>query len=218
MAYALPSVDGTAANPQINLGTTSYFVVNKSCAHPEAIFKMQNLFVQKGWGGTIEDYNTYFDYTKDGTMYETFKYSFGQAWPATKNLDTHKAIVDALKNKDISKLNPEQKTNYDTAQKYRNGDVKGWGMYRVFDEGGSFRIIDQYVSGNMMKLNAFYGADTATMTTKSSALSKLELETFTKIIMGDPLDNFDKFVANAMNLGGTQIQQEVNDWYATTAK
>ncbi len=218
VSYALPSVDGTPANPQINLGTTSYYVVNKNFANPEAIFKLQSIFVQKGWDSTIEDYQLYFNLTKDGTLYETFKYSFAQAWPATKNLDIHKAIVDAVKSGDTSKLNPEQKTNYTTAQSYRNGDPKGWGMYRVFDEGGSFRIIDQYVSGNLMKMNAFYGADTATMTTKSSALSKLELETFTKIIMGDPIENFDKFVTSAMSLGGSAIQQEVNEWYAANAK
>lgn len=218
VAYAIPTATGSPAKPQINLGTTSYFVCNKNFKNPEALVKLQNMFVQKGWDGTVEDYTTYFNKTVDGTLYETFKYSFAQAWPARKNLDTHYAVVDAFKNNDTSKLNPEQLTNYNTAKSFKDGDNKGWGMARVFAEEGSFRIMDQYVTGNMFIMNAFYGADTATMTTKKSAIDKLEIETFTKIIMGDPIEKFDEFVASAKALGGDAIEKEVNEWYAASGK
>ncbi|MGG3280993.1 hypothetical protein [Paenibacillus solani] len=40
-------------------------------------------------------------------------------------------------------------------------------------------------------------------------------ETFTKIIRGAAsVDEFDQFVLNWKNLGGDQITQEVNEWYA----
>lgn len=218
VAYALPSVDASPALPQISLGTTSYYVCNKNFKNPEAAVKLQNIFVQKGWGGTVEDYTTYFDNTIDGTLYETFKYSFGQAWPATKNLDTYHAVIDAFARNDTSKLNPEQLTNYKTAKTFKDGDNKGWGMALVFAEDGSFRITDQYVKNNLMHMNLFYGADTATMTTKKSAMDKLEIETFTKIIMGDPIGKFDEYVTTARALGGDAMEKEVNDWYAANAK
>ncbi len=215
VAYPLPTKDGVESHPQIALGTSTYFVINAKYEHPEALLKMQNQFVKRGWDGTLDDYTTYFNFTKDGTLYETFKYSFAQAWPARKNLDTYYAVTDAMKINDTSKLNPEQMTNYITAKSYDDGDPKGFGMSRIFGPMGSFRVIDQYFTGNMMLMNAFYGADTPTMTTKAAAINKLEIETFTKIIMGDSIDSFDTFVKNAMSLGGQQIQDEVNAWYAT---
>ena len=216
VAYPLPSVDGAPVNPQISLGTTTYFVINKNFANPEAIVKLQSIFVQKGWGGTVEDYVTYFNPTIDGTLYESFKYSFAQAWPARKNLDNYLNIVDAFKNNDTSKLNPEQLTNYNTAKSFKDGDSKGWGMARVFAEEGSFRVMDEYVTNDLLLMNAFYGADTETMTTKISAINKLEIETFTKIIIGADIAEFDAFVEKAMALGGTAIAAEVNEWYAST--
>ena len=82
VAYAIPSATGSPARPQINLGTTSYYVCNKNFKNPEALVKLQNIFVKKGWDSTVEDYKLYFNLTVDGTLYETFKYSFAQAWPA----------------------------------------------------------------------------------------------------------------------------------------
>ena len=42
-------------------------------------------------------------------------------------------------------------------------------------------------------------------------------ESFTKIIMGASLDEFDKFVASWKSLGGDKIIEEVNAWYDTQA-
>ncbi|MNY47132.1 hypothetical protein D3C86_1823750 [compost metagenome] len=63
-------------------------------------------------------------------------------------------------------------------------------------------------------LDAFYGAATPAMVEKNASLQKLEEEVFTKIIMGQSIDTFDKFVEDWKKLGGDQITKEVNDWYA----
>ena len=50
-------------------------------------------------------------------------------------------------------------------------------------------------------------------------LDKLRDETFTKIIRGDlPVDAFDDFVAEWYRLGGQQLTDEANEWYATLEK
>ena len=215
IAYPLPSGDDKPATPQVAFGTAQYYVVRAGYEHPEALLKMINQFTQKAWGGTNEDYATYLNPTIDGVMYEAHKYVFAMTWPARKNLDNYLAIVDAFKNNDTAKLNPEQLTNYNTVKTFKAGDDKGWGMARVFGEEGSFRTMNEYVSGNRLLQNAFYGADTPTMTTKGSSINKLEIETFTKIIMGAPIEDFDKFVEKAMQLGGKAMEDEVNAWYAT---
>jgi putative aldouronate transport system substrate-binding protein len=213
IAYPIPTAGNAPANPQISLGTASYYVVRAGYEHPEALMKMINMFIHKAWGSTTEDYQTYMNPTVDGVMYEAHKFPFAMAWPARKNLDIYHAIGDAFKANDTSKLNPEQLTNYTTIKTFKDGDNAGWGMARVFGELGSFKTMDHYVNNNLFKMNAFYGADTPTMTTKGSSIDKLEVETFTKIIMGAPIEEFDKFVQKAMDLGVRDMENEVNEWY-----
>ena len=63
-------------------------------------------------------------------------------------------------------------------------------------------------------VNGFNGAPTAAMVEKQTYLDKLELETFTRIIMGtEPLDAFDAFVEEWNANGGETITAEVNEWY-----
>ncbi len=66
-------------------------------------------------------------------------------------------------------------------------------------------------------VNKFSTSDTPTMIEKKAYLQKLELETFTGIIMGaKPIDAFDQFVADWKANGGDQITTEANEWYAST--
>ena len=65
--------------------------------------------------------------------------------------------------------------------------------------------------------SAFNGPPTATMQTSWEQLTTMEKETFTKIIYGnEPLEAYDAFVQNWYAKGGTQITEEVNEWYAGT--
>lgn len=70
-----------------------------------------------------------------------------------------------------------------------------------------------YVKNNQYKPNQFVGAPTPSMVQKNANLAKMELEVFTKIILGDSLDRFDTFVEDWKRLGGEQMTKEVNDWY-----
>lgn len=205
--YALPSVDDKAATPMLNMPVTTYYAVNKDFKNPEAAVKLLNFMFEKRFGKTAD--KKYFDIV-DGA--EQHKYAVILGDPAKKNLDGHLAIVDALNSKDTSKLNVEQKTNYDTITAYLNGDNSKWQMAGVFGTPSSFDVIDQYVKNNGYVYNEFYGAPTATMADKKATLDKLESETFTKIIMGDSIDEFDKFVQQWKSLGGDAITKEVNDW------
>ena len=55
-----------------------------------------------------------------------------------------------------------------------------------------------------------------TMVERQATLEQMEKEAFIKIIMGAaPIDEFDTFVNNWYQLGGQDITNEVNDWYAS---
>ena len=76
-------------------------------------------------------------------------------------------------------------------------------------------LID-YRDKNMTQDNLFVGAPTETMTSKMSTLQDLQDEVFIKIILGEePIDAFDKFVEDFNTLGGADITNEVNEWYAS---
>lgn len=71
-----------------------------------------------------------------------------------------------------------------------------------------------YENQDALLPNAFNGAPTKTMQTSWEQLNTMEKETFTKIIYGnEPLEAYDDFVKQWHEKGGTQITEEVNDWY-----
>jgi putative aldouronate transport system substrate-binding protein len=79
----------------------------------------------------------------------------------------------------------------------------------------------QFKLNDMIKLsmqygipNAFTGAPTPSMVENQSALDKLRVETFTKIIIGElPVSAFDDFVTSYKAKGGDKMIKEVADWY-----
>lgn len=65
-------------------------------------------------------------------------------------------------------------------------------------------------------VDGFVGAPTETMTEKMSTLKKMRDEVYVKIILGESdISEFDKFVEDFNNLGGSDITKEVAEWKAS---
>ena len=216
--YPVPSVDSTPAMLQEQLGTSDYYVVRKGFGNPEAVFKVQNMYAKMLRSPVMDEFKYIMYDDNAGVHFQPFFYCPFRAWPSDKNLVNMRAVTAAFKTGDTSKLIPEQVSIYNTMTAYKNGNRSSWGMTTINKPDGSYKVIGDYYDNNGLLLNAFYGADTPTMTKQKAALDKLEVETFTKIIMGDPIDSFDSFVKQAMSLGGADIQKEVNAWYAAQKK
>lgn len=213
-AYPIVSTDAAPANPQTPaLSINNYYVVSKDAKHPEALFKMLNLFAELQF-----DPKTPMDVWQahskiDGI--ETWPYFPFSVSRPDKNLTIHHNIVKALDSKDPSALNPEELDAYNHSLAAIEGKATpdDWSYYKTFGPEGAFKVTDQYVTGNLLKPSEFYGAPTATMADKNATLLKMEQETFTKIIMGNAsVDEFDKFVSDWKKLGGDPITAEVNAW------
>jgi putative aldouronate transport system substrate-binding protein len=133
-----------------------------------------------------------------------------------KNLEQSNAIVNILESgsTDLSGLTAEARDNLALVQAWLNdGDVEGYGWDRCYGPTGAMqRVIKPYVEADSFIQNAFYGAPTPTMVSRQSTLDTMELETFTKIIQGASMDEFDSFVENWKKLGGDDITAEVNAW------
>ncbi|MDD9268132.1 extracellular solute-binding protein [Paenibacillus sp. GCM10023248] len=86
--------------------------------------------------------------------------------------------------------------------------------------GQQYRLYDnlQRIDGNLMQ-NRFNGPPTPAMGKHQVKLSKLQEETFTRIIAGmSPITEFDAFVKKWKDAGGDEITGEVNEWWRETAK
>ncbi|WJH32650.1 extracellular solute-binding protein [Paenibacillus sp. CC-CFT747] len=210
-SYMIPSVDDKPAMAQLPFQVPQYYVVKKGAKNPEAAIKMLNLWYDVSFD-TVYKPEVY-GATEDGV--EAFKHAILAGAPITTNMDKYKEIQKALKTNDTSFMKPNFKNDYKPVKAYLDGDIKGWGMHGVFGPGGSFAVIDEYVNQKRFLRTQFYGSPTPTMGGKGGTLDTLLKEAFTKIIMGAaPIDEFDTFVENWKKLGGDQITQEVNDWYA----
>ena len=214
-SYPLVSIDDKPAQSRVGLAVGNYYAVLKDAKNPEAMVKMVNLFAETFWGesATPEVFDEHFG---EGGI-EKHKYAPFQAWPARKNLEVHLHIVEALETGDKSKLNAEEQNNERQISDYLAGKPDsqlGWAYERVFGKEGAFKVVNKYVSENSILPDEFYGAPTPSIVEKYSTLQKMELEVFSKIIMGDSIDTFDKFVADWKKLGGDAMTAEVNEWYA----
>lgn len=209
---AFPSNDDKPAKPGLGFPINDYFVAKKSFKHPEVIVKMLNLQNERFYGKTA-DWEKY-ALAKDGT--ELFQYPLFQVFPPNKDVpDNYDAVKNAFETKDISKLNVEQKVSYDKISAFKNGDDSQWATDRQAGPTDSaFQVLKGYKDSGI-EMTEFYGASTPTMVEKKATLDKLELTTFTKIIMGSSsVDEFDTFVASWKKLGGDDMTKEVNDWKA----
>lgn len=191
-----------------------FWVASKNAKNPEAVIKFLNYYLEKNYGETRnEDFHII---KQDGKDISIFGLSPVTGGFSDTNINSFFAVQEALKAKDPSGLNPTDKGYYDGIVSYREGNMKGWMNEVLFgsDNESAYGILSQYKQNNEFMSNAYLGTPTPTMLKSGLALKDLEVEAFTKIIMGEePVDSFDKFVENWRNQGGTQILAEVNEWY-----
>ncbi|HZG55649.1 ABC transporter substrate-binding protein [Paenibacillus sp.] len=206
--FPLPSIDGQPAKAQLPLDAMGFYVVSKHAKHPEALILLMNKFVEK------------FQNQKPGEPY--FKESASHlvtninVLPPSKNLENYRAQMKADATGDTSGFNFEQLDTRDKLKQFvEGGNAAFWFVPKVFGAGGSFSVVDYYDKSDLFQRNKFNGAPTETMKERWASLQQLEVETFTKIVMGAAEANeFEKFVESWHKLGGEQITQEVNAWYA----
>jgi putative aldouronate transport system substrate-binding protein len=215
-AYQVPSASGSPASVSASSGTNTWLVVNQKYDHPEALVKMVNLFIEKCWGATGDNGKYYAPPEAEGV----WKLSPVTCSMPLKNIDAYLTLEQARRTGDKSKIVGEAKSIYDKLESYYSGSTEGfalWGWERIYGPSpSSYSQINDMQNDGRILINKFVGAPTATMTERFSTLESMRDEVFTKIIMGErPVSDFDKWVADFNNLGGSQITQEVNEWYAS---
>lgn len=212
---AYPIVAETGRNRVVPLrsNTGNYFAVRKGFAHPEVVVKLMNLHLDKNWGQNAE-YETY--YNDDSRA--VWMLSPVTPFPGTKNLDAYRDIRDARTTGDFSVLENEALAIHKRIAAYESEGLKsGWGWKQTYGPTGAFSIADDYDMNGQLLYDQYTGGITETMVDRQIILRDLQLEVFMNIIYGSPIEEFDQFVVDWLELGGKEITSEVNAWYRTQA-
>ena len=205
--YPVPSVDGEEVKLQASWPVDSYIVISKDCEHPEAVFKMLNHFIQvtEEMRFPAEDYN--------GLDWQAGYISTANP---IREYDHHVLLADALEARDPSILGDVASlhNNYEASLTWldeKNPD--GFGVYFQRSHEGSFGVIKEYIDNDDILFTAVQGPDPTGYANIKSTLQTMEVEVFTKIIMGAPIEEFDKFVEDWKALGGDDATEEINAAY-----
>ena len=216
-AYPIPSLsEEEPSEASTTSGTSQFLVVSKECEHPEAVIKMVNLFIEKCWGETGDNEYYYAPADAEGI----WKLSPLMPQMPLKNLQGYRDIVEAIDNGTTDQLNGESKSIYDKIQQFEAGgegseELYGWERGYGKDH-SAYSAIDEMEKNGRVLIDEFAGAPGEVMTEKMSTLEKMRDETFIKIVLGESdISEFDKYVEDFNNLGGSQVQEEVNAWKAS---
>ncbi|BBI36542.1 extracellular solute-binding protein [Cohnella abietis] len=212
-AFPIMSIDDKPAKSQTALGVLGYWVVKKEVKHPEAVVKMLNFWDKTFYENLSTEVHEKFNTSPDGGN-QVWLLNNIAAYKAFKNSDASLQIIDALKTGDTSKLNPENKGVYERVQKFKEGDLTNWGWGRIFDDGGSMSVSNYYRDNDLYVNDEFTTSPLESMVQKGPVLTKLQMEAFTKIILGHSSpDEFDNFAKQWLELGGKEMLADANEWY-----
>ncbi len=217
--YQIPSVDEAPATPKVGAGLTNgreQWVVRKGVENVADIFTLIDFWIETFYENTNDPiYRHFVQPTPDRAVWQMNSIQLVKPY---KNLEQSNAIVEIIEtgSDDTSGLTAEGRDNLALIQSWLDdGNIDGYGWDRCYGPTGAMqRVIRPYVDEDRFIQSQFYGAATPAMVSRQATLEALELETFTKIIQGESIDEFDAFVDTWMSLGGEEITAEVNEWAA----
>ena len=197
---------------------STFWVVNKNTEHPEAIFTLINTWFEHMWSPTLT-MDEYKMYTVD-TDVKPQNWAYIRPWPYVNPRVTYIAGVNAGEI-DPATLTGESAVIWERIQDFLAGNYyqaayDNYWNYSLCDHSGMKTRMD-LAARQGTKNNLAYGPNTESQTLYQSTLDQLRDETIIKIITGqEPVEYFDTFVENWYALGGQDIVDEMNAWYATT--
>lgn len=200
-----------------NSAPETFYLVNKDTEHPEAIFTLINTWFDKCFAPdlTQEEYRLY---TVDEDV-QPQNWAYISPWPYVNPRITNlQGVKDGTIDPDT--LTGESAQIYENVQAFINGNY----YKTAYDHYWNYSLEDHtsmvvrmsVAERNGTLSNLAYGPNTESMTMYMSTLEQMRDETIVKIITGaEPVEYFDTFVDDWYALGGQDIVDEMNEWYAT---
>jgi len=200
---------------QLELGVNSILVVNKDFPNPEAAVKMLNYYYEMLYGETG-------DYEKYGNDQVDLIWAMGPFFSYRPGInlipyqDIQKVLNNELTEQDLEGASKDYYESVVIEGKYdwnimfgelpENSTVSGGHPAGYFLEKVSNGEIEYFI-------NRFYGAPTESMAIVGQQLGLTSLEYFTKAITGEKntSTDFDEFVEEWLENGGSNITDEINE-------
>ncbi|MDR6885217.1 extracellular solute-binding protein [Bacillus sp. 3255] len=209
--YLIPDAKGTVNTLMLPVSNT-FIVVKKGMKNPEAAMIYANTFIAAQ--RKVDPDALKLDFTVSAEYWPIGNATYDYADAVERKADLlKKALSNQIKPEE---LNSEMKELYNKAVRDKanpKADLKDWSGYY------GYTVPADLLKQNQNKVFSEYSATTKTMERKWANLQKLEKETFFKIVMGEqPLDTFEKFVADWKAQGGDEITKEVADEIAKSKK
>ncbi|WP_379140849.1 hypothetical protein [Paenibacillus sp. sgz500992] len=213
---AYPTISGVSGDKTYQSGQQNdgVFMFNKEFNNMEAFFLYYDKLYDAAFGtgdfkyGYAEGYD--YDTVNGEVVFDSKKFN--------TPMDAAQGVGKMSFTKNTPNVDGPGKSFYDLAQgaKPDNGVLM---RSAANDPTAKDGYVISYENRDVLLPNAFNGPPTKTMQTSWEQLNTMEKETFTKIIYSkEPLEAYDTFVKQWHDKGGTQITEEVNDWYTNASK
>lgn len=221
IAYTVKDSNGTVNTFHEN-NTSHFVVVKKGYENPEAAVKIMNVLFDDLARATEETAAEVMKYVTDGgdNFTKPFQLECLPSNTPRVYFEEHQAVLKGeitpdqtttAENKNSSKVmmeylkDPENVTNDTRA---------GWSFYnsRIVGLGSSIGALQ--AKGNSIWISPLYPPTMPTMEQKKAALDTLELKAYIKIVTGEePIEYFDQFVEDWLAYGGTEIINELEEYF-----
>lgn len=221
VAAELPLAEGKCAvtdRQQVEF----YYVVNKKCKNPEALFKMINMYIALDGTEDAKPENGYVWSWCPTQFYDPYDIN-EQYIEINKQLEIDPKAEGATPAEWTAHMNKlwEAYSEYliwkedRFATKYQENMFANI-MTRVNKDGAWAQIVSLYDQKKKVVYDEFYGVTTPAMSSKGSLMSQEVEEYYLKVIMGkeDISTTWNSFVSNWNKIGGTEVTAEVNAWYS----
>ncbi|MEK4059700.1 MULTISPECIES: hypothetical protein [unclassified Paenibacillus] len=213
---AYPTISGVSGDKTYQSGQQNdgVFMFNKDFNNMEAFFLYYDKLYDAAFGtgdfkyGYAEGYD--YDTVNGEVVFDSKKFN--------TPMDAAQGVGKMSFTKNTPSVDGPGKSFYDLAQgaKPDNGVLM---RSAANDPTAKDGYVISYENRDVLLPNAFNGPPTKTMQTSWEQLNTMEKETFTKIIYSkEPLEAYDTFVKQWHDKGGTQITEEVNEWYTNASK
>ena len=207
LSVRIPTETGEPGAQLTNKVVNYMLVVNKDCAHPEALFKMLELELHMYYEPNDEERLMYYA-CEDGYLMENLRVIriFGMAG---FNVIVCNYIVDGIA-AGSDTVNVLAQAQYENVKKGLAGDHSLKGRAYVYTDG--YQLINKLIQeGNLVA--AYNGPTTENMTLYQDTINTALNNAMLKIVMGEDIDTFDDAVADWYANGGAAITEEINDYY-----
>ncbi|UQZ32634.1 hypothetical protein C2I18_03110 [Paenibacillus sp. PK3_47] len=213
---AYPTIKGVNGDKTYQSGQQNdgVFMFNKDFNNMEAFFLYYDKLYDAAFGtgdfkyGYAQGYD--YDIVNGEVVFDPKKFN--------KPMDTVQSVGKMSFTKNTPSVDGPGKSFYDLAQGVEadNGVLM---RSAANDQTTRDGYVISYENRDVLLPSAFNGTPTKTMQTSWEQLTTMEKETFTKIIYSkEPLEAYDEFVKEWHEKGGTQITEEVNEWYESASK